>query len=1105
MVDVVVAGSNNEFDFAVVDFTNPASPTKVLVTPPFQGGCMVDISGSLAAVGNFNGGEVEVFDVSNPASPVHKGGVSTVLGGIGSISIDGNRVLVGELNGLRAILIDASNPSSPSIVSTHNTGISSITSIAISGTKGVAAGPNDLAFSVINYSNPTTPTHVKFLSNTNGVFFGGPMQADLDGARAALADGGGGEVHFFDVSGANPVRLGLQTTIQAGVFSLSISGTTVAAASTNNVDISLVSFTNPNSPTEGDLSNTQLNGGAVIKLAGNRLAAGDVLGFDVALFSVSGTTLTFLGKINTTLGSIGTIGFSSFTAPAPQAQIAVDFNPLAFGTVLGSGNKTLPIKISNNGNATLNVTNLQIAPSSHYSFTPTGNFNISSGGAPKTLNVKFTPGGVGNFPGTLTMSTNDPAHPSLVVNLTGAGGFPHLVPPGPLDFGDVAVCLSHSLNAVIGNTGPVDMSVSQIAVSGAGFSHGGGSTLTVPANGQSNIVVSFSPTSTGAKTGSLSFHTDDPNAPTATVALSGNGTPEPPPEVSVSPTSIDFQAVPFQYFAGIGVTVANTGPCEDLHVTLTVAGAGFVLTTGNPTTLPPTNPPITATIAANTAQNFTVVFAPTDDSSAFTGTLTVDSDDPNNASVVVPLAGQGVPVSPAAVELVLDRSGSMATAITGGTRMTALQSAVSMFSALVLPDTGFEMGSVEFDNQIHELTLLGPFDVPKQTAISQDAAGLTPRNATCIGGGLQLGQTKLDASAMPRKVAIVFTDGFENTAPLVSSVEQNVLNAGTEVYAVGLGDPAFLQPDVLSDLAFSSGGKFFNTTDPLVLRKQFVEILADAFRLNMAADPIFTLQQGVKLDVPVQITECEARISFVLLWEDPAAQIQFSIRAPDGTTFTASAPNHNRLVRYVQKPGFRFFQIALPPGPNGTIGPKQIGEWTMRIDPVSLPNGPTRASTNVMVQSDLHLSALVTAPSVVDPMRLHVRIMDHKKIVPDAEVRVLLTSPITPLSQIVTPAVRARALLADTHPIPPNLQILTKTHTTKHLAHFNEREYLLALPPPKIDGVYHFEVEATGKACGGIFERYWSTSIYIGRRRKHRPSGAGPGAIGHAGRAARAG
>ncbi|HEY2393362.1 MAG TPA: vWA domain-containing protein [Candidatus Angelobacter sp.] len=272
-------------------------------------------------------------------------------------------------------------------------------------------------------------------------------------------------------------------------------------------------------------------------------------------------------------------------------------------------------------------------------------------------------------------------------------------------------------------------------------------------------------------------------------------------------------------------------------------------------------------------------------------------------------------VSPAAIELVLDRSGSMATPIPGGTRMTALQSAVSMFSDLVIPDTGFSMGSVQFDDQFAVLTALQNFDATQQNTIKTDANTLTPRGFTSIGGGLKLGQSSMSASSQARKVAIVFTDGFENTPPTIASIEPGVLTAGTEVYAVGLGDPAFLSVAALSELAASSNGKFFQTTDPLVLRKQFVEILADAFRQNMAADPLLTLQQGVPVTVPVNITNCEGRISFVLLWEDlwvnagqtpqnlivqsingvNVSEIGPAILLPDGRVFAVGGTGHTAI------------------------------------------------------------------------------------------------------------------------------------------------------------------------------------------------------------------
>jgi hypothetical protein len=195
-------------------------------------------------------------------------------------------------------------------------------------------------------------------------------------------------------------------------------------------------------------------------------------------------------------------------------------------------------------------------------------------------------------------------------------------------------------------------------------------------------------------------------------------------------------------------------------------------------------------------------------------------------------------------------------------------------------------------------------------------------------------------------------------------------------------------------------------------------------------------------------------------------------------------------VRYVERPGYRFLQITLPPGPTRTIGPKQLGQWLMLIDPVSISGGTTRASTSVLVESELKITAQVQASVVGAPMALSVSLTHAGSVVSGAHVSVKLTAPLNSLAQLSTPAVRQRAAAADTFLIPPALQILTKTHTTRYDAVFIERAYVVKLPVPEVDGVYHVEVTATGTACGGAFERYWSASFYVGRLRG--PTDVGP-------------
>lgn len=96
--------------------------------------------------------------------------------------------------------------------------------------------------------------------------------------------------------------------------------------------MTLVNFQNPASPTATDTA-SGLGGGATVKLAGSYLAAGAINDLDVTLFSVAGTSATALGTDNTTLASIATLGFTSFTPVTPEPLIAASPASLAFGAV----------------------------------------------------------------------------------------------------------------------------------------------------------------------------------------------------------------------------------------------------------------------------------------------------------------------------------------------------------------------------------------------------------------------------------------------------------------------------------------------------------------------------------------------------------------------------------------------------------------------------------------------------------------------------------------------------------------------------------------------------------------------------------------------------
>jgi Abnormal spindle-like microcephaly-assoc'd, ASPM-SPD-2-Hydin/von Willebrand factor type A domain len=1085
MPRVILAGSENDTRFAVIDFTNPNAPTVVQVNPGFGAGCRVNIDSSSAAMGSVLTGDVRLVDVTNPAAPVLLGNINTMLAGIGAIAIRGTRVAVGEFVNTfqaRVKLIDFSNAMSPTIRGTAQTPLTSvntgdtlaaIASIAFLNDNVVyVSGPASPQAYKVDFTNPSSPVVTMF----NPVLPGGvALDVDASAGRLAAGDTNGSLVKLFDANTQGIINSG--NTMLGGVGSVSLKNPLVLAAGPNDINSVRLDFSG--APTVSSF-NPGLGGGSTTAIEGTIGACGAILDTRVALIDLSVTPPTVLGTANANIASISTLAISTFMPP----KVTVTPAAVTFGAVKVGTTKVLSLVIKNTGTQTLQVTGLA-SSNARYTFNPAGPFTLAAN-ATATVQVAFAPNAESVFNASLTFQTNDPLNPNVSVSLTGQGALPHIqVSSGTLSMGNVAVCLSGSNNLTVTNTGGWPLTVSSLVTSGPPFAVSPASAVVAPGS-SATVTIKFTPTTTGPASGTLTITSDDPNQPVKSVALSGTGLPTPPPGITVSPNSLVFGATPLQFFIGIRITIANTGPCKDLNVTLTSNGTPFFVTDNDPATVPPTSLTVSGTVPGNQSKRFVVVFAPTVQGAA-SGTLSITSNDPNNPTVTVPLTGNGVQLQPVALELVLDRSGSMAAAAPGGTKMDALKSAVDMFADLVIPGQGDDMGSVEFDDAFNVLTPRAAYDAAQQTAIKAGVASLTPRNFTSIGGGLQLGQSEVSASAITRKAILVFTDGLENTPPMIANVEPTILAAGTEIYAIGLGQPQNISSAALSALAASANGKFFQTDDTLILRKNFIQVLADAFRNNMAADPIFNLSQGAVVEIPVRITECERRISFILNWDDPASQVEMTIRAPDGTTYFPNSSLSNQLVRYGQQPGYRYYQIAFPPidpGSGLVIGPPQLGTWTMRISGVQLARSNERCTTSVIVESDLELRSVIHAVDVQTPVQAVARITHNGSLVKDANVVMAVTSPLKSLAAVSTPQVVQRALDADHNPIPAGRKPLIPTSRKKYTLEFQKRleGFGIKLAPVKVDGVYQFEFQADGKACGGVFDRYSAISMYIGRK-----------------------
>jgi len=102
------------------------------------------------------------------------------------------------------------------------------------------------------------------------------------------------------------------------------------------------------------------------------------------------------------------------------------------------------------------------------------------------------------------------------------GVVPDISVPTSLAFGSVNVGTSKTKTLTISNVGTAALTITNITISGSQFSRG---TYpgTIAAGSSANVNVTFSPTSTGAKSATLTITSNDPDEATVNVALSGTG------------------------------------------------------------------------------------------------------------------------------------------------------------------------------------------------------------------------------------------------------------------------------------------------------------------------------------------------------------------------------------------------------------------------------------------------------------------------------------------------------------------------------------------------------------------------------------------------------
>ena len=280
-------------------------------------------------------------------------------------------------------------------------------------------------------------------------------------------------------------------------------------------------------------------------------------------------------------GSPSTSGSSGGGEGAPSGgtgpQIAPNLASVSFGTVTVGNSNSQPIKLQNNGNATLTFSQIAVAGTG---FSQTGlstSTTITAGGS-TTFNAVFTPSSATTVTGSITLTTNGTPSP-LLINLSGTGSAATFLlgaNPTSLSFGNVNDGSNSSLTTSITNNGNSNVTISGVTVTGAGFSASGIPNGTQLTPGQSaTLTVKFAPTSPGAVSGaSVTITSNATDSPT-TISLSGTGTHS----VLLQWTASTTAGVTYNVFRGTssggeGTTPINSSPVSATSYTDTNVTSG---------------------------------------------------------------------------------------------------------------------------------------------------------------------------------------------------------------------------------------------------------------------------------------------------------------------------------------------------------------------------------------------------------------------------------------------------------------------------------------------------------------------------------------------------
>ncbi len=312
--------------------------------------------------------------------------------------------------------------------------------------------------------------------------------------------------------------------------------------------------------------------------------------------------------------------------PIPAIEVIpaeIVWDSLEVGT---SDNEMLLVK--NVGYGPLTVSDIISTNAPIFTASPT-NFTVEPGEL-MVVAATFSPTDEGFFEGTLQVFSDDPENEQVDVPVSGTGYIAKpiiVVDPMEITFDTTNVGEITTDTLTILNAGLLTLEISSIASTVEAFTVDTQS-LTLEPGDSSKVIVTFNPLEMMAYEGEIQILSNDPDNEQTDVMVQGYGY-QPLPAINVTPAEIDFDTVAIGYSASETVVIENNGDATLEVSNIECDNDVFTVDIQS------------ATIEPGESENVEVTFAPLVEGD-YTGTLQIESNDPEANVVLVSLSGYGL-------------------------------------------------------------------------------------------------------------------------------------------------------------------------------------------------------------------------------------------------------------------------------------------------------------------------------------------------------------------------------------------------------------------------------------------------------------------------------